>query len=46
VIPLIASGQVQTSRLITHRFPLREVGAALDTLMTKRRETLKVMIEP
>lgn len=41
----LRSGRVRTDGLITHRFPLSEYGAALDTLRSDP-SSLKVVLEP
>jgi L-iditol 2-dehydrogenase len=46
VVPLVASGKVRTAPLITHRFPLSEVEAALHTAIEDRRDSIKIVIEP
>ena len=41
---LIAGGRVRVADLISHRFPLRELGRALE--LVKRRQGMKIMIYP
>jgi L-iditol 2-dehydrogenase len=41
---LIFSGAVNVRDLITHRFPLEEIGAAIDVASTLRDNSLKVMV--
>lgn len=44
-LQLIASGQVQTDAVITHRFPLADTGEAL-TLARREPRALKAVVEP
>lgn len=44
-IELVRSGQVDTTRLITHRFPLDEIRQGFETQMDARR-AIKVVIAP
>jgi L-iditol 2-dehydrogenase len=43
-IELVSSGQVDVRSLVTHRYPLEEVGKAFE--VARRREGLKVIVEP
>ena len=43
-IQLVTSGAVDVRSLVTHRFPLAEIGAAFDA--ASRRTGLKVIVEP
>jgi L-iditol 2-dehydrogenase len=45
-LALIASGQLVVKDLITHVFPLKEFGTALDAFVTRRGGAVKVVIEP
>jgi threonine dehydrogenase-like Zn-dependent dehydrogenase len=45
-IDLIAHGKVQTAPLISHRFPLRDLRRAIDSMTQKRREpTFKIVLD-
>jgi L-iditol 2-dehydrogenase len=46
VLPLLASGRVPAGRLITHRFPLRDFAAALETFVQRRDGAVKVLVKP
>jgi L-iditol 2-dehydrogenase len=46
VIPLIASGQLVVSDLITHTFPLEQFATALDVFVNRREGAIKVVVEP
>ena len=41
---LISSGRVPVSKLVTHRFPLDEVGKAFETAADKKTGSIKVLI--
>jgi len=43
-IELISSGKVQASKLITHRFPLSEIGEAFRTAADKQTGSVKVQV--
>lgn len=45
-IELISSGRVQAGRLITHRFPLAEIGTAFETAADKGTGSVKVQVSP
>jgi len=44
-IRLAASGKIDLSRLVTHRFPLEEARRALDTAADQKSSTVKVLVE-
>lgn len=44
-IRLAASGKIQLSPLVTHRFPLEEVRRALDTVVEAKASAVKVLVE-
>ncbi len=46
VLPLMQRGLVSAQRLLTHRFPLCEFAAALDTFVERRDGATKVLIVP
>lgn len=46
VVPLMQRGLVSARRLLTHRFPLCEFPAALDTFVERRDGATKVLIVP
>jgi L-iditol 2-dehydrogenase len=43
---LLFSGRVQVEPLITHRFPLEQIGDALDVASNPGPESLKVVVQP
>jgi threonine dehydrogenase-like Zn-dependent dehydrogenase len=46
VIASIAAGRTPARRLITHRFPLREVGAAFELLAARGEQVQKIVLLP
>ncbi len=44
-VDLIASGRLDVSWMVTHRFPLDEVGRAFSTYAEQANESLKVVVE-
>lgn len=44
-IRLAASGKIDLSRLVTHRFPLEEARRALDTVADQKSSIVKVLVE-
>jgi len=44
-IRLAASGKIDLSPLVTHRFPLEEARRALDTVIEQRASAIKVLVE-
>jgi len=46
VLALVQSGALRLRELVTHRFPLREFGAALETFRDRKGGALKVVVEP
>jgi L-iditol 2-dehydrogenase len=46
VLNLMASGQLEGERLITHKFPLTDFGVALDVFVNRKEGSVKVIIEP
>jgi L-iditol 2-dehydrogenase len=46
VINLIAAGQLRVADLVTHTFPLEEFATALDTLVHRRGNAIKVVVVP
>jgi L-iditol 2-dehydrogenase len=46
VINLIAAKDLQVDDLVTHRFPLENFAAALDTFVKRRDGAIKVVVEP
>lgn len=46
VLGLIQSGQLPAARIISHRFALDEIGAALATLRDRKDEVVKVVVLP
>ena len=46
VIAATAAGRIPTRRLITHRFPLREVGAAFELLAARGERVQKIVLLP
>ena len=44
-LDLIAAGKIDTTPLITHTFPLREIEAAYDLFENRRDNVIKVAIE-
>ena len=46
VLPLMVRGAVSVRPLLTHRFPLDEFPAALDTFVQRRDGAIKVLIKP
>ncbi len=46
VVPLVRSGSIRASELITHRFPLRDFSDALHTFTNRIDGALKVIIHP
>lgn len=45
-LALIAAGKIDTTPLITHTYPLREIAAAYDLFENRRDGVIKVAIEP
>ena len=45
-LDLIASGKVDVKKFITHKFPLGKIEEALRTLEDRRRDAIKVLIDP
>lgn len=45
-LDLIASGRVRVEDLITHRFPLNQIGEAFNLFENPRDTSLKIIIEP
>ena len=45
-LPLIASGQVNAAAIVTHRFPMWEVGEAMRVWQERRGEVIKILLEP
>lgn len=41
---LISSGKIPAGKLVTHRFPLEDIGAAFETASDKKTGSIKVMI--
>lgn len=46
ILSLIGSGQLIIEDLITHTYPLKDFGQALDTFVNRRDGVIKVVIEP
>lgn len=44
-IEMAETGQLHLEKIITHRFPLEELGTALDLCRTQKNSTLKVVID-
>jgi L-iditol 2-dehydrogenase len=44
-VALAARGRLRTSQLVTHHFPLEEVGEAFDTYAERRGNAIKVMLD-
>ena len=44
-LQLLAVGSLQTSHLITHRFPISEVGQAFDLVLSKKEPVLGVILD-
>ncbi|MDE0710372.1 MAG: hypothetical protein OXH89_08080, partial [bacterium] len=44
-ISLLASGQIDGAKLISHRFPLERASEAMDTALSVSSGAVKVMIE-
>ncbi len=45
-LELMAQGRISGARLITHRFPLRDIGEALQTFAERKGGAIKVVLEP
>lgn len=45
ILELIAAGKLDTTPLITHTFPLRDIAAAYDLFENRRDGVIKVAIE-
>lgn len=46
ILELIAAGKIDTTPLITHTFPLRDIQAAYDLFASKRDGVIKVAVKP
>ena len=46
ILELIAAGKIDTTPLITHTFPLRDIQAAYDLFANKRDGVIKVAVKP
>lgn len=46
ILELIAAGKIDTTPLITHTFPLRDIQAAYDLFAQKRDGVIKVAVKP
>ena len=46
ILELIAAGKIDTTPLITHTFPLRDIKAAYDLFAQKRDGVIKVAVKP
>ena len=46
LIDLLKMGRLEVDDLITHRFPLREVNAAVDTLRNRTEPTWMIFVQP
>mgnify|MGYP001570393799 FL=1 len=46
VLALVQAGALRLRELVTHRFPLREFRAALETFQDRKGGALKVVVEP
>lgn len=46
ILELIAAGKIDTTPLITHTFPLRDIRAAYDLFANKRDGVIKVAVKP
>ncbi len=46
ILELIAAGKIDTTPLITHTFPLRDIQAAYDLFASKRNGVIKVAVKP
>ncbi|MFF4724139.1 zinc-binding dehydrogenase [Streptomyces mirabilis] len=44
-VSLAARGRLRTTELITHHFPLRDIGEAFDTYAERRGNAIKVMLD-
>ena len=46
LLPLIESGQLDPTEIITHRFPLAQASEAYDLFANHRDGVLKVVLDP
>ncbi len=46
ILRLISEDKIDTTPLITHRYPLSEIGAAFDLFENRRDGVIKVAIDP